>query len=124
MKSRYILTIITMVFGKILNSGDVISKFTANNLITGFNDPHGKAILLTAKQIKHTVISSYWWIPKRIYYTYLVTCECVDELGKVVITSGNYPHMCFNWLSNSKIGHHIAVNAHIDCKGRKARVGD
>lgn len=113
-----------MIFGKILNSGDVISKFTANNLITGFNDPHGKAILLTAKQIKHTVISSYWWIPKRIYYTYLVTCECVDELGKVVITSGNYPHMCFNWLSNSKIGHHIAVNAHIDCKGRKARVGD
>ena len=116
MKSHYILTLITMIFGKILNSKIVISKFTRNNLLTGFNDKKGNAILLTAKQIKHTVISGYWWLPGRIYYTYLVTCECIDEQGKRVITNGNYPHMCFNWLANSKIGHHIAVNAHIDCK--------
>ena len=124
MKSRYLLTLVTLIFGKLLNSSEVVSKFTANNLITGFNDTHGNAILLTAKQIKHKVISSYWWIPNKVYFTYLVTCECVDILGKVVITTGNYPHMCFNWMHYSKIGHHRAVNAHIDCKGIKARVGD
>lgn len=113
-----------MIFGKILNSGEVISKFTGNNLITGFNDASGNAIFLTAKQIRHKVFNSYWWIPSRVFYTYLVKCECVNEIGKVVTTTGNYPHMCFNWLNGSKIGHHIAVNAHIDCKGIKARVGD
>ena len=124
MKSRYLLTLVTLIFGKLLNSSEVISKFTANNLITGFNDINGNAILLTAKQIGHKVISGYWWLPNKMYYTYLVTCECVDINGKVVITTGNYPHMCFNWMSYSKIGHHKAVNSHIDCKGIKARVGD
>ena len=124
MKSRYLLTLITMIFGKGLNSGEVISKFTANNLITGFNYSSGNAILFTAKQIRHTVISGAWWIPRKCYYTYLVTCETVDNFGKRVITSGNYPHMCWNWLHETKIGHHKAVNAHIDCKGIKVRVGD
>lgn len=113
-----------MIFGEILNSGEVISKFTANNLITGFNDSSGNAILFTAKQIKHTVIRGYWWLPEKIYYSYLVTCESVDSIGKSVITSGNYPHMCWNMFAVSKIGHHIAVNAHIDCKGIKVRAGD
>lgn len=124
MKSRYLITLITLVFGKLLNSGEVISKFTANNLITGFNDAGGNIILLTVKQIKHDDIKSYWWMPNRSYYTYIVKCECVNATGVVVVTSGNYPHMCFNWLWNSKIGHHKAVRAHIDCKGLKVIAGD
>lgn len=113
-----------MVFGKLLNSGHVISKYTRNNLVTGFHDRAGNAILLTAKQIRHTVISDHWWLPSREYFTYLITCQSIDESSRVVSTTGNYPHMCYNWLHRSKIGHHMAVNAHIDCKGIKVRMGD
>ena len=113
-----------MLFSKAFDNSEIISQYTKNVLITGFNEVEGKCVLITAKQIKHTVAGNVWWTPNQVYYTYLVTCDCVDDEGKIVRTSGNYPHMCYNWFHGSKIGHHLAVRAHIDCKGIKVRVGD
>lgn len=114
----------TLLFGTVVSDVTISSKFTGNNIITGFTDVDEKRILINVKQIKHSVINKRWWIRNKIYYTYLVTSRAIDDISTSIDEFGSYPHMCWNMFAVTKVGHHLAINAHIDRKGIEARVGD
>ena len=114
MRRRTFITIMTLLFGTVVSDVTISSKFTGNNIITSFTDVDEKRILINAKQIKHSVINKRWWIRNKIYYTYLVTSRAIDDISTSIDEFGSYPHMCWNMFAVTKVGHHLAINAHID----------
>lgn len=104
----------TLLFGTVVSDVTISSKFTGNNIVAGFTDVDEKRILINAKQIKHSVINKRWWIRNKIYYTYLVTSRAIDDISTSIDEFGSYPHMCWNMFAVTKVGHHLAINAHID----------
>ena len=114
MRRRTFITIMTLLFGTVVSDVTISSKFTGNNIITSFTDVDEKRILINAKQIKHSVINKRWWIRNKIYYTYLVTSRAIDDINTSIDEFGSYPHMCWNMFAVTKVGHHLAINAHID----------
>ena len=114
MRRRTFITIMTLLFGTVVSDVTISSKFTGNNIITSFTDVDEKRILINAKQIKHSVINKRWWIRNKIYYTYLVTSRAIDDISTSIDEFGSSPHMCWNMFAVTKVGHHLAINAHID----------
>ena len=114
MRRRTFITIMTLLFGTVVSDVTISSKFTGNNIVAGFTDVDEKRILINAKQIKHSVINKRWWIRNKIYYTYLVTSRAIDDISTSIDEFGSYPHMCWNMFAVTKVGHHLAINAHID----------
>ena len=44
----------------------------------------------------------------------VVTSRAIDDISTSIDEFGSYPHMCWNMFAVTKVGHHLAINAHID----------